>query len=706
MTDRIQRLTELTMAGKMYATVTKTEFDRQDVFLDRIERECKQLSEYMQNQEPVLTEDCWMTGAMHFDESVVGDVFHRRGYKAMQSMMPEFYCKPIDNLSTFEWQHAAADFSRVLNRGIRGILSDIELSMTKHADTEKLRFLLGLRVVAQAIVDWAHKCSKRAKELASTVCHPEKKENLLMLAKALRKVPEHPPETFYEAVLTVFVCFSADPDSLGTLDRYLWAFYEKDVQKGDLPRERAKEYLQELFLMIQAYTSTDFGFTRGGQSHFCIGGYLENGEDGFTDLSRLILESMMELPIYLPEVTLRWTKKTPREVLRFVMDCERKDPNKRIAFTNDEKRIKCYTEICKLPYEKAVNYTMIGCNEPAFNGAITGANSNINLARCVDRLFHEKWETIENCADFDNFYLLFEKEFYADLKIGYDYDDKYNLIRSRDYSYISSLFFNDCIENATSVTQGGVNTVLCSPMLNAATNVIDSLIIVKQFVFDDKICTMRELIDAVRANFEGYAPLRTLILRRGDFFGNDTDRSNRMAQRFYDSLYRYLKDKKNVFGYPILVGDLCGEHEHNKIFGAKTRALPDGRLAGTPLKYGFGQSEGKDRNGLCAYLNSVAKADPNAIVCGSSVTNVLLDEQLIRNDENFEKTVDVFETYFKSGGVHFQLNYVSKEDLLAARESPESYCNLRVRVSGFSEYFVILEEGLQDDVIARTSQKS
>lgn len=35
----------------------------------------------------------------------------------------------------------------------------------------------------------------------------------------------------------------------------------------------------------------------------------------------------------------------------------------------------------------------------------------------------------------------------------------------------------------------------------------------------------------------------------------------------------------------------------------------------------------------------------------------------------------------------------------------EEYKNLRVRVSGFSEYFVRLNEDLQDDVIKRTEQK-
>ena len=216
---------------------------------------------------------------------------------------------------------------------------------------------------------------------------------------------------------------------------------------------------------------------------------------------------------------------------------------------------------------------------------------------------------------------------------------------------------------------------------------------------------MSELISALRADWRGYEEMRTVILKRGKFFGNDDDTSSFVAQRLYRELYEFLKDKTNLFGYHFLIGDLLGYNAHHKWFGEKTAASPDGRYAGEPLKFGLGQSGGYDRNGLTALLNSIAGADPNGIGCGSTVTNVTLDEQLIQNDDNFEKTVDLFLAYFHKGGVHFQLTYVSKEDLLRAKENPAEYGNLRVRVSGFSDYFVKLNEDLQDDVIKRTTQK-
>ncbi len=706
MTDRIKNLTELTLKGEMYAHPTKTEYDREDLFLSRQQMESKRLCEFILNQEPVLTEYSKMTGFFNCDDSVVGDAFRRRGHKYTAEVLGKFYLKSVDNLSTMEWQHATADYQKVLDKGIKGIIEEIDDSLKVHIETEQVEFLNALENVANALIGWAHKCSKKALELSETLENDEYKQNLKTLSKALLNVPENKPSSFYEAVLMIYVCFSADPDSVGTLDRYLRPFYENDIKNGIITREQAKEYLQELFLMLQAATHVDaFQFTRGAESHFCIGGYLPDGSDGFNDLSKLILESLIELPTWIPQVTLRWTKKTPKEVFRFALDCERKDPHKRIAFQNDEKRIKCYTEICGFPFEKAVGYTTVGCNEPAFLGAITGGTSKCNFARSIETLFHKKSEKIVNTKTFEEFFQIFLCELFSDLNIACEYDDKYNRERAKDINYLSSLFFQGCVEKAKSLTQGAGDVVICGMTYMGIANVIDSLIIVKQFVFDDKIITMQELISALQSNWQGYEDLHTLIINKGDFFGNDTERSNYVAQKLYQSLYEFLKDKTNLFGYHRLVGDLMGYYVHHKWYGERMEATPDGRYKGDSLKFGLGQSEGKDRNGLSALLNSIAKIDPNAIGCGSTVTNIMIDEQLIKNDDNFEKTVDMLETYFKNGGVHFQLTYVSKEDLLNAKVTPEDYKNLRVRVSGFSDYFVKLNESIQDDIIERTTQK-
>ena len=86
-------------------------------------------------------------------------------------------------------------------------------------------------------------------------------------------------------------------------------------------------------------------------------------------------------------------------------------------------------------------------------------------------------------------------------------------------------------------------------------------------------------------------------------------------------------------------------------------------------------------------------------------TDGMIFHQRVHDDKQFEKLVDMFETYFKMGGMHYQLTYVSKEELLAAKKNPDKHRNLRVRVSGFSDYYVILDERIQDEIITRTEKR-
>lgn len=703
MNERIKILTEKTVKGEMWVEPVKTEYDRTDLFLSPVKMTGKRVCEYIANQDIMILEESCFTGLMRFDDSVEGDIFHRKGHQNFQTAMQNFYNKPVDNLLTFEWQHSVGDFEKIIKRGLAGIKEEIEKSRLSHKDDERaLEFLQTQTDLCNAIIARAEKGSKKALEKAKETVNPEYKDNLEKLSEGLSRVPEKPAENFYEAVLCLYFCYPFIPDSIGLIDRYLYPYYKNDVKSGALSPEKAKEYLQELFLMLQARINTSSDrFYRGGESHFCIGGYTEDGEDGFNDLSRLIIDALMELPTWIPQISLRWTKKTPTEVLRYMLDCERNDANKRIAFVNDEPRLKGLMEHTGLSYKEAVNYTMMGCNELALPGGMVFGFDPMNIVRSVENTFFKRQDDIAAAKDFDDFYAIYEQELFDDLWTAEKISKGFQNIRSRDCNIVSNIFLEGCIENAKSCTQGGLSRYIAVGLLIGLSNVIDSLSITKQFVYDEKIITMPELINALKNNWSGYEQLRTLILKKGNFFGNDDDCSNEIATRLFKSIGKW-NNTENYLGKKWLFGNLVGYNEHHKFFGNATKATPDGRFSGDMINFGIGQTKSKDRKGITALLNSVAKCDPDAVLTGPSVTNVLLDEQLIKNDEYFNKLVSLFETYFKNGGTHFQLTYVSKEDLINAQKTPDNYKNLRVRVSGFSDYFVFLNEGLQDEIIDRT----
>lgn len=706
MNERIRTLTEKTINGDMYVYPVKTEYDRCDLLLSPIKMSTKRVCEYILNQEPLILEESCFTGLLKFDGSVEGDIFGRAGHRNFDIAHRYFYNKPIDNLMTFEWQHSVGDFSKIINNGLIGIKYDIEMSKVNHADdAEAMEFLQSQTDFCDTVIAWAHKCSEKAISVAQKAKNEDYRENLKKLSEGLKKVPENKAESFYEAILSLYVCYSYIPDSIGLIDRYLYPYYKSDIEAGVLNEEEAGAYLQELFLMLQARIPiTSDRFYRGGESHFCIGGYLENGEDGFNELSRLIVDSLMELPTWIPQISLRWTDKTPHDVLRYMLDCERKDPNKRIAFVNDAPRIKGLMKYNDISYEEAVNYTMIGCNEIALPGGIVFGFDQINILRSVENIFYKRSEEIIHAKSFDDFFDIYKEELFNDLWEANDIGKSLQDIRNRDTNIVSNIFIEGCIEKAKSISPQSAR-FLAVGILIGLPNVIDSISITKQFVFDKRLISMSELVAAIKNNWSGYEDLRTVIMKKGYFFGNDDDCSNAIANKFFKALDEW-NNTENYLGKKWMFGNLVGYNEHHKFFGDATKATPDGRYDGDMLTFGIGQGGGKDRKGLTALLNSVAKCDPYNILTGPSVTNIMLDEQLIKKDENFEKLVYLFENYFKMGGTHFQLSYVSKEDLINAQKEPEKYKNLRVRVSGFSDYFVFLNKGLQDDILLRTEKRN
>lgn len=707
MTDRIRILTEKTLKGEMWVEPNPIEYDRTDLFLSPIKMSGKRVCEYIVNQPTLVFEESCFTGLMRFDGSVEGDIFNRMGHRYFDEARKYFYNKPVDNLMTFEWQHSVGDFEKIIKHGINGILGNIEKSKEAHKNnSEAVEFLETQTDLCRAILERAEKCSEAASSKAMQTKNPKYRENLEILSKSLLKIPANPAESFYEAVLCLYFCYPFIPDSIGLIDRYLYPYYIGDIKCNKISRKEAGEYLQELFLMLQARISIKSDrFYRGGESHFCIGGYLENGEDGFNELSKLIVDSLMELPTFIPQISLRWTKKTPREVFRYMLDCERKDKNKRIAFVNDEPRIKGLMEYTGLSYKDAVSYTMMGCNELALPGGMVFGFDPINILRCVESTFHKRLADTEKAGDFEEVYRIFEEELFYDLDEANRIGNGLQQIRSRDCNIVSNIFLEGCIENAKSCTQGGLTRYIAVGLLIGISNVIDSLSVVKQFVFDEKVISMKELLSALKNNWEGYEELRSQIMKKGHFFGNDDDTSNEISRRFFESIRKW-NTGENYLSKKWVFGNLIGYNEHNKFFGSATKATPDGRFDGEMTNFGIGQSTSKDRSGLTALLNSVAKCDPYAILTGPSVTNVLIDKQMVENEDSFEKLVALFEAYFQNGGTHFQLTYVSKEELIKAKVNPSEHRNLRVRVSGFSDYFVNLNAGLQDEIIIRTKHTS
>lgn len=683
--------------------ITKVHYDPMDLCHPEIITNALQLREYILGQNVKLNRNMRFTGGITFDGSTPADIFQRTGHRAFAKLVDELYLKVRENLVCFEWQHCVADYDRLLKNGLRGMLDTIAESREKHAGMqEEQDFLEALQIVCCAVIDWSKKCAGECERQAENESDPDRRNDLKRMADICRHSPAYPARSFREALQAVYICFCFLPDSFGTIDRYLYDFYVNDMASGCLTRDEAKEYLQEFFTMVDGWVPF-FGknANRGGESHFAIGGFTVEEEDGYTELSELVLESLMEMPTIRPQISIRWTPKMPFDKFKKVLDYERMDKFKRIALVNDVPRIKGFMDNAGLTWEEAVNYSTCGCNEPALQGSIWFGGCSANIVRCLETVLYQKKEEVLACQDFESFYELVEKEMIADLNRIIDYADSFNRARANDNSLLSCILLHGCAENGKSVTRGGCPAV-CGPTLQGTVCLVDSLTVIKQFVYDEKSVTMKKLLNALEKDWQGEEVLRQRILKTAKFFGNDEDISNWMMQRVTTSFHSFTTTRKALFDTPILMGTMAGYNAHYAWYGYRTKATPDGRHTGDAYMVGIGQTAGKDREGLTALLNSVAQADPTHICVGPYVCNINLDPVLVKDDDQFDKTVHMIDAYFRKGGIQIQLNYVDPSELISAKADPDSYKSLRVRVSGFSANFVLLPEEIQDDIIRRT----
>lgn len=101
-------------------------------------------------------------------------------------------------------------------------------------------------------------------------------------------------------------------------------------------------------------------------------------------------------------------------------------------------------------------------------------------------------------------------------------------------------------------------------------------------------------------------------------------------------------------------------------------------------------------------INSVGKLPVGAIL-GGVLLNQKLNPSTLDNDGDRQKLMALLRTFFEvHKGWHIQYNIVSRETLLAAKQHPDQYRDLVVRVAGYSAFFTALSPDAQDDIIART----
>ena len=618
------------------------------------------------------------------------DAYHKIGHKfTTEFFRPHSDYTPESSPICFlDWDHYCTNYPFIIRQGMKGYLRRIEYAKVLHKhNTDELRYLEAMEYTVETIRLFINK-----------VADDYRREGREDLADRLERVPWNAPENFRDAIQAYWFAWLLLPDCLGRMDQILYPYYKHDIESGVLTEDEAYEVLCEF--MIKVFSGRPGGgFTdhRSADNTFSIGGYTQEGKDGFNDVSRLIVEALAELPTWRPQANVRITKLTSLETMTYLAKINKRQNN--VVFTNDEVRLPAFQKL-GMTYEDAVEYTMVGCNEwTAMGKGHTGSQGFFNPIKSFERVLAQDESILDSIASFDDFYALYRAELHTDIYKMMDLADAYFEQASRDVNVITSIFIDDCIEKALPLTRGGARYSASNWSCNGFANIIDSLAVVRKFVFEDRRFKLSEIAAIMAADWEGYEEERREIIQNGEFWGND-NRTDEIAALFVATLESICSERKPKKGGVFRFGSYTGYNKSNVTMGAQTGATPDGRHAGEFLSNGMGTGVGKSVSGLTAYLKSVAKNDYSFLI-GPLATNVMIDKSLANTDEKMEKLAGLYLTFFELGGLQLQPTYLDGDEMERAQLSPAEYENLRVRVTGFSAAFTKLDKGVQDELISR-----
>jgi formate C-acetyltransferase len=642
--------------------------------------------------------------------------------------------------------HLAVNFPLLLEKGLDGLRDKVDerrsrIRLTDWQELQQEQFLKAIDLTLEALSAHILRFAALARRMAQEESRHWRSEELLAIAENCELIAHRPPQTFWQALqlcyfiqLTLQIESNGHSVSFGRLDQYLYPWYRRDVElEQTLPRERAIEMLHSCWLKLLEINKIRSGSHSKASAgsplyqNVTIGGQqLIDGKpcDAVNPLSYTILESCGRLRSTQPNLSVRYHAEMSSDFLDAcvqVIRCGFGMP----AFNNDEIVIPEFIKL-GVAVQDAYDYAAIGCIETAVGGKwgyrCTGM-SFINFARVLLAALEQGRDATSGKVFLPQELALSRGNFsHFDQVLGaWDSQIRYytrksieiecvvdSVLEENAHDILCSALVDDCIERGKSIKQGGAKYDWVSGLQVGIANLGNSLAAVRKLVFEQGAIGQQQLAAALADDFDGLSgeQLRQRLLNAAPKYGNDVDEVDQLLVRAYQTYIDELGQYHNTrFGRGPIGGTYyagTSSISANVPFGAATLATPDGRKAHTPLAEGASPASGTDHLGPTAVFNSLSKL-PTASILGGVLLNQKLNPATLENPADREKLMLMLRTFFETyQGWHVQYNIVSRETLLEAKQHPDQYRDLVVRVAGYSAFFTALSPDAQDDIIART----
>jgi len=635
--------------------------------------------------------------------------------------------------------HVTVKYDKVLSVGYKGILEEIRAEKAKQnvgdADfNTKRAFLDAAEMSCEAVITYARRYARLALEILEKETDENRKRELAIIARNCSRVPENGASNFYEACQSFWfvqmllqVESSGHSISPGRFDQYMYPYYKKDIESGEITKEFAQELLDCIWVKLNDLNKIRDAASAEGFAGYSLfqnliaGGQNIYGEDATNDLSYMCLEATLHVMLPAPSMSIRVWNKSPHDFLIKAAKVTRTGVGLP-AYYNDEVIIPSLLSR-GLTIEDARDYGIIGCVEPQKAGKTWGWHDAafFNMCRVLELTFSNGRDTdgtqvgiasgnIDTFKTFDDFFEAYKKQMKYCISLLVNADNAIDVAHAErcPLPYLASMV-DDCIKRGKTPEQGGAIYNFTGPQGFGIANVADSMFAIRTLVFERQKYTLHEIKDALDNNFgldggenaQKYAAIREDILSL-DKYGNDDDNVDMLARRAAYTYTKQIQDFKNPRGGQFQAG--LYPVSANVPLGAQTGATPDGRYAHKPVADGVSPSAGFDTHGPTASANSVAKLD-HGIASNGTLFNMKFHPSALEGDSGLESFVALVRGYFDQKGSHMQFNVVSRETLRDAQKNPDKYRSLVVRVAGYSALFTTLSKSLQDDIINRTEQR-
>ena len=453
--------------------------------------------------------------------------------------------------------HLTAGYPKILNLGYGAIRKQAQEWVDAHRgdlmgdEVECYLFyksaVLACDAATVMIRRYADACDRKAEASAD----PGRRAELKAMASGLRWIAERPARTFWEAAqatimyqLLLYMDDRYPALAFGRFDQYTWPFLRADLEAGRLTMDQAHEIVDAFLLKANCFYRAAPPFLNeivgvgNTYQHTTIGGVdPDSGEDATNPVTYMVLDSMGRLMLHDPTISIRIHKDTPDELWERAIEMTKLVGGLPL-FQNDDVIVPALVE-SGFSLKDARDYSLIGCQEivgsgndyPAPNG--TMCKATIHYGVILDLALNNGTNPMNGVSGALKTGYLYEMTSFEEVKAAFKAQVEYFLrwlVSMNNYSeHIAmmvsphaalSISIEGCMEAGKDCVRGGAKYNSFGGTATGLATVADSLTTIKYMVFDNKLCTARELYDAYMADWVGHEPLRRRILNEVPHFGN------------------------------------------------------------------------------------------------------------------------------------------------------------------------------------------